>query len=207
MIWFLRLFVASLIAACAPSAIAEDATRPSAQAPGAKSEENPAALRLLRLFSQFCLQKFPDDMAVASEANEAGAAAMPAGEVKALLQNDPGRGWTLDLPEGHFRIVLESLPYHACGIRSFGEAPLVSKLDLPLMKFHAAQSKHALSKPLLLPNRLNGGVSVVAGYDVINEDGSAISPKESFMIVIDSYVAPSDPKQKVETRLVRQIVP
>jgi hypothetical protein len=47
----------------------------------------------------------------------------------------------------------------------------------------------------------------MAGYDVTNEDGSAISPKESFMIVIDSYVAPADPKRKVETRLVRQLVP
>ena len=172
-----------------------------------KSSESPAALRLLRLFSQLCLQKFPDDAAMAPGVEAAGAVVMTEEEVKARLHNDQGRGWILDQPEGSFAIILESPPYHACAIRAFADVPLVSKLDLPLMKFHAAQNKHLLSKPVLLPNRLPGGVSVMAGYDVTNEDGSAISPKESFMIVVDSYNAPSDPKRKVETRLVRQIIP
>ena len=211
MIGFLRIVVMGLMTVPMSHALAQEPSPPAAQAePGAapaKSDENPAALRLLRLFSQFCLQKFPDDAAMAADVEVAGAVAMTGDEVKARLHEDQGRGWTLDQAEGRFSITLESPPYHACAVRAFADGPLVSKLDVPLMKFHAAQNKHMLSKPVLLPNRVAGGVSVMAGYDVTNEDGSAISPKESFMIVIDSYVAPADPKRKVETRLVRQLVP
>lgn len=184
----------------------EAASPPAASAPAdAQPQEDPMALQLLDFFSEFCFQKFPDDAALTAYVEAQGGVAMTADEVKERLHGDPGRGWTINHDGGQFVLILESPPYHACAVRAYGDKPLVSKRDMPQMKALAAQGKHVLAKPLLLPNRLEGGVSIVVAYEVTNEDGSAILPKEAFMVVVDSYIAPADPKRKVETRFVRQI--
>jgi hypothetical protein len=169
-----------------------------------QKEENPAALRLLRHFSDFCLQEFPDDAALAAAVEAAGGVAMTADELKARLHDDPGQGWMLDSPEGRFAIVLEYPPYHACAARVTAEKALASKLYAALMAVHAAQDKHVLSKPTLIPARFQDGMSLMAAHQILNAYGSPISPKENFMIVFDIQ---NDPKLGVETRLVYQIVP
>jgi len=203
--WASGLVVAFLAAGFSSAWAQEAASPPAASAPAGAQPEDPMALQLLDFFSQFCFQKFPDDAALAAEVEAQGAVAMTADEAKERLHGDPGRGWTINHDGGQFVLILESPPYHACAVRAYSDKPLVSKRDMPQMKALAAQDKHLLSKPLLLPNRLEGGVSIMVAYEVTNEDGSVISPKEAYMVVIDSYIAPADPKRKVETRFVRQL--
>jgi hypothetical protein len=203
------VFACLLLAAGITAPWSQEASPPDApqSVPGAdpdKKEDHPAALRLLRHFSDFCLQKFPDDSALTAAVEAAGGIAMTAEEIKARLHDDPGKGWMIDSPEGRFAIVLEYPPYHACAARVTAEKALTSKLYAALMAVHVAQSKHVLSKPTVIPVRFQDGVSLMAAHQILDTDGSAISPKENFMIVFDIQ---NDPKLGVETRLVYQIVP
>ena len=46
------------------------------------------------------------------------AAAMSDAEVKSILHDDPGRGWTIAGRTAAFRLTVEAPPYHACGVRT-----------------------------------------------------------------------------------------
>jgi hypothetical protein len=197
------LLAAGITAPWSQEASPPDAPQPVPGTAPDQKEEHPAALRLLRHFSDFCLQKFPDDAALAAAVEAAGGIAMTADEIKARLHDDPGRGWMIDSPEGRFAIVLEYPPYHACAVRVTTEKALASKLYAALMAVHVAQSKHMLSKPTVIPARFADGVSLMAAHRILGADGGAISPAENFMVVFDIQ---NDPKLGVETRLVYQIV-
>jgi hypothetical protein len=81
---------------------------------------DPAAqlAEMLTLFDEICLRTFPDDAAVARALEARGAAAMSDAEVKSILHDDPGRGWTIAGRTAAFRLTVEAPPYHACGVRT-----------------------------------------------------------------------------------------
>lgn len=186
---------------------AQEAPSPAPQAapPASDSKpDDPRVVDLQRLFSDFCVKKFPDDAALASAVEMAGGTAMTAEEVKARLHDDPGRGWQIAAGEANFNVTLEAPPYHACAVRISAEKPVVGKGIVEMLKSVAAEQKHGLSKPLVLPAVPIGGVVTLAvSYDVMNEDGSPIAPKEAFMLIID--VDTKAPHPNADTRLVHQI--
>lgn len=207
MIRFIGMLVLGLIGLS--SALAQEAPSPApdaaAPAPDSKPDD-PRVADLQRLFSDLCIRKFPDDVALASAVETVGGTAMTAEEVKARLHDDPGRGWKITAGQASFNVTLEAPPYHACAVRISAEKPIVGKTIVEMLKRTAAENQHALSKPLVLPAvPLGGVVTLAVSYDVVKEDGSPIMPKEAFMLIID--VDTKAPQPNADTRLVHQIIP
>ena len=77
----------------------------------------------VELFISLCLQKFPDDIALAAEAGTKGPSLTPA-QVKAFLHNDPGQGWTISGVDTKYILTDEAPPYHSCALRHPSPQPV-----------------------------------------------------------------------------------
>ena len=55
----------------------------------------PVSDEFVGLFNSYCLQKFPDDEALANQASSDRREALTEAQVKTFLHSDPGRGWVL----------------------------------------------------------------------------------------------------------------
>src|SRR3954464_821959 len=85
---------------------------------------DPAAqlAELIEIYDSACLRAFPDDGAVARAMTARGATAMSEAAVRAILRDDPGRGWDIEGRTARFRLILEAPPFHACGVRTMTAA-------------------------------------------------------------------------------------
>ena len=85
-------------------------------APAGAQSVAPASSEFVALFSDLCLQKFPDDAGMAALAGGKGQVLTPA-EVKLFLHDDPGQGWVLNGQDSKYVLTDEHPPYHACAVR------------------------------------------------------------------------------------------
>lgn len=69
------------------------------------------------LYSEACLQAFPDDKAVDALMAGRHARRLSDADVKVTMGADPARGWSLEGEEGNPTVWLELPPYHACSVR------------------------------------------------------------------------------------------
>jgi hypothetical protein len=81
---------------------------------------DPAAqlAEMLSLYEPICLAAFPDDAAAERRALALGAAPMAPQRVRALLHDDPGRGWVFSGRTARFELTIEAAPFHACAVRT-----------------------------------------------------------------------------------------
>jgi hypothetical protein len=108
--------LASLVAvlmAAMPAAVAAQYETPI-------NPPDPAAqlAELIDIYDSACLRAFPNDRAVAEAMTARGATPMSDAEVRGILRDDPGRGWIIAGRTARFRLILETPPYHACGVRT-----------------------------------------------------------------------------------------
>jgi len=105
--------LAGMLSAAMPAAAAAQYETPV-------NPPDPAAqlAEMIEIYDSICLRAFPDDRAVARAMAARGAAEMTDAEVRRLLFDDPGRGWTLAGRTAGFRLTIEAPPFHACGLRT-----------------------------------------------------------------------------------------
>ena len=99
----------------------------------------------LGLFSDLCLNKFPDDDAVTALAEEKHATAMTADQVKRYLHNDPGAGWRLTGDGADYVVLIERPPYHACSVRHLVPVLYSPKTFFDAVKTYIAAKGHSLA--------------------------------------------------------------
>jgi hypothetical protein len=87
----------------------------------ASNDDGKRAARLVELFGQYCLDKFPDDVALAEAAEAADLIAMPDRMARAHVSGLPAKGWVVGVPNtpGRYHLVVEAPPYHACAIWAY----------------------------------------------------------------------------------------
>ena len=167
---------------------------------------------LAAVFAAFCLDAFP----VAADLDRAAAGrkatVMSADEVKSLLHDDPGRGWTLRTAEARYSITIEFPPFNACAVRRMtpvGTAGVTNYLSA-VNKYVAAKN----GKLVTLPTQkkvVNGADVTLYGQSMVNAGGEM---RETFAVVWSNYHGRPPPASRadagtgvgVEVRFVHQFV-
>lgn len=157
---------------------------------------NPEFGELWTRFSDNCLSHFPDDAAVARNADEDGWRTLSGPEATAILQGRPGRAWMLAGRFGVAVLTLEPPPAHSCIVRKNFRSP--PKFDDRLAQLIGDWSQD-LAPPELasaLPPRDSGNETIYA-YELRGRDGKAVET----VAAIVTHIANS---QQVELRLERR---
>src|SRR6478609_6120669 len=89
----------------------------AAAASAAQPADRARLERMVALYDELCLEKFPDDVAVDALMAAKGATPLTPEEVRVTFNDDPGRGWLLEDGDIEIQIMLELPPYHACSVR------------------------------------------------------------------------------------------
>ena len=96
----------------AGAALAQDAPAP------------PVSAEFVRLFSDYCLAKFPDPEALAKTAADDKLEPLTTAQLQNYLRSDPGQGWLIKGADGDYVLTEEKPPYHGCAVRRYGAALL-----------------------------------------------------------------------------------
>ena len=190
----LSILAAAMLAAMPAAAAAQYETPVNPPDPAAQLAE------MIDIYDSVCLRAFPDDAAAARALAARGGAAMSAEQVRRLLHDDPGRGWTLTGRTARFEITIEAPPYHACGVRTMTAAafPDMAPYRAVANRFEAGGGYQRFG-PM---SREVGDLSVSGGGE--RREGGTL---ESLMVVLTT---PNDKTRDaahsaVEVRFVHQI--
>lgn len=186
---------AILLAALPAAATAQYETPVNPPDPAAQLAE------MIELYDAVCLRAFPDDEAAARAMAARGATAMNDAEVRAILRDDPGRGWNVAGRTARFRLTIEGPPFHACGVRTMAAAafPDMAPYRALADRFEAGGSY----RPFGPQSMEIDNVAATAAGERREDHGRT----ESLMVFLGTPVAKlRDPGHSaVEIRFVRQI--
>ena len=180
------------------SARAQDAPAPT-----------PSPDEFIRLFSSYCLEKFPDDAAVVSATSDNKLTKLTAEEARLFVRSKAGgEGWLIQGTGGRYVLTAERPPYHACTIRHAVLTPF------PTEAFNAMADRFVAAKG----NRLVEGTSsertmgdgIASAMSTRNEvDAKGVPTGEIFLFAVVGYPgSPGEgqPKQFWEIRFSRVIL-
>jgi hypothetical protein len=140
---------------------------------------------LAALFAAFCLDAFPVAASLDRAAASKKAVAMKPDELKAILHDDPGRGWMLRTSEALYAVTVEFPPYNACAVRRMTPVGVSG-----VKNYLAAVNKYVAAKNGKLANlppqksTLNGVDISLYGQGMTNGSGQ---PQETFAVVLSNY--------------------
>jgi len=156
---------------------AQDA-KPDAQLP-------PAPAEFVAFFSTYCLEKFPDDLALAAAASDSKLEALTQAQTKLFLKSDPGQGWLIQGESGKYVLTDELPPYHACSVRHAVRTPFsVTDLKELAGKYVAAKGHRLVDGPSLQTPMGQGIVSALSSQNEVDEKG--VPTGEAFMLAVVS---------------------
>jgi hypothetical protein len=157
----------------------------------------PAAVELVEIFAQACLEKFPDDTAVRQFAAEKQLAVMPDDRLHRLLGTDPGEGWIHNTARGQYLLTIEMPPYHTCAIRKGDSAApdFLASLSEVLAAV-AKQPVASLKQQPVQTTPVGGLPSQVYEWDLDRGPGKQA---ETLLAIVTNVT------NRVEVRLVRAI--
>jgi hypothetical protein len=167
----------------------------------------PVSTEFVRLFSNYCLSKFPD--AVAQAADAAKLEPLTAAQVASYLHSDPGNGWLIAGPDGNYVLTEENPPYHACAVRRYATALLDGKPLFAAAKEFVASSGRSFGTPQSSQRMIGPGiVSNGLLFPVIGATGQPTG--EAFMFFVVAYPASTkadgtDKPPFFDIRFVRQL--
>lgn len=72
---------------------------------------------LVKMFSEICLDSFPNSDRINSSLSRMSSIKMPPSEVQRYLKTDPGQGWYVKNRSTLYAVTIEEPPYHTCAIR------------------------------------------------------------------------------------------
>ena len=168
----------------------------------------PVPDEFVRLFSGYCLGKFPDDTALADKARADHREPLTPAQVQSYLHADPGVGWLVG-DDGKYVLTIEQPPFHACAIRRYVPQVLDSKALFAAASDFLAPSGRKLG-PLQTTQRQIGPGIVSSGMlmQVIGASGQPST--EAYMFFIVAYPAGTKPDGTArppfyDVRFVRQL--
>ena len=160
------------------------------------------------LFTTLCLQKFPDDSALATAAAEKGPA-MTSAEVKSLLHDDPGQGWIVSGAQAKYFLTDEAPPYHSCALRRPTPAPINGNPFFDAAKQFVSANGGSLAP---LQNRrvpgANGTSTLEVSAEVLDAKGQPTDESYIFIDVTNPAADKPDGTKSApffDVRFVRQI--
>ncbi|MBA2589511.1 MAG: hypothetical protein H0U98_12910 [Alphaproteobacteria bacterium] len=168
----------------------------------------PVGDEFVALFSSYCLQKFPDDGAVAALAAQDMLEPLSPAQVKTLDRKE-GKGWIVSRSGVPYLLTVEETSLHSCALRRTSDtamdgAPLIAAAT----KFVEAQH-HKLLPPAVFARPMAGGA--VSNSMTLQElDDKDIPLPQAYMFFVVSYPATARPdgtlaKPFYEIRFMRQM--
>jgi hypothetical protein len=167
----------------------------------ATEADKKAAGELVGLFMGPCLDKFPDDGAVAAYAKAENLTPMTETEIRQLLGSDPGVGWVGKSSTGVYRLTVEEPPYHTCALRAIYAGPpkaIKSLFFLPIALW-AVTKNQALSEQPTQSQTVNGLPTLAYPFVLVDAGGKTVG---QFAVIVTDI-----PDGSREARLVRQMLP
>lgn len=165
------------------------------------------------IFATFCIDRFPDDRALDTDAKAKKLAALTPDQVKRYLHDDPGHGWVIQGASGRYIMTVEAPPYHACAVRSMTPAGLTDAQRYATeIKDYAAKKGGQLSTLPMQSSKTADGIDLHAYVSPVA--GPGVRGQESFMLILSNYHGKvpnefrADAKDGVgvEVRMVHQVV-
>jgi len=167
--------------------------------PNGKPQDVKGVGELFEAFTQFCLDTFPDDAALATKAKDQGVRPMTAEEVGAILRGDPGEGWELHVKGTAIKLILERPPFHSCGVRAL--LPTEPDIGMTMATFVGlwgfTQSPQETLVPGTPQNFNNGTVVQTA------QPFALVGPDKRLVEQVGAYFTHYPNTDQVELRLVR----
>jgi hypothetical protein len=169
----------------------------------------PVSDEFVGLFSSYCLQKFPDDEALTTQASSDQREALTDAQVKTFLHSDPGQGWVLAGADGKYVLTTERPPFHACAVRRYSGQVLDGAPFVAAARSFAVARGHSLGP--LQTRRTAIGPNIISSAMMLQEvDEKGIPTLETYMFFVVSYPAMAkadgtEGKPFYDIRFVRQI--
>jgi hypothetical protein len=104
----------------------------------------PVPEEFVRLFSSYCLQKFPDDDALVRQAAQEKLEPLSPALVRAIVRKEAGIGWAA----GEYLLTVEPLPLHTCALRRTSETVLDGQPLMAAAKNFVEAGGHKLLPPV-----------------------------------------------------------
>ncbi len=167
----------------------------------------PVSDEFVRLFSNYCLSKFPEAMAQA--AADEKLEPLTAAQVASYLHSDPGQGWLIAGAEGQYVLTEENPPYHACALRRYATALMDGKPLFAAAKDFVMSSGRSFGTPQSIRRVIGPGiVSNGLLFPVVGATGQPTG--EAFMFFVVAYPAATkadgtDKPPFFDIRFVRQL--
>jgi len=165
----------------------------------------PVPEEFVRLFSSYCLQKFPDDAALAQQAAKDKLAPLTPAQVKTIAHKDIGMGWVA----GEYLLTVEQAALHTCALRRTSDEVLDGQPLIAVAQRFVEASGHKLMPPAAFARPLAGG-GVSNSVTLQELDEKDLPLPQAYMFFVVSYPAAmradgTMAKAFYEIRFMRQI--
>ena len=146
----------------------------------------PVSAEFVRLFSDYCLAKFPDPDALAKTAAADRLEPLTTAQLQNYLRSDPGQGWLIKGADGDYVLTEENPPYHGCAVRRYGQQLLDSKPLFERAKGFLAASGRSFGEPRSTQRMIGPGIlSSGLLFPVVGPSGQPTT--EGFMFFVVTY--------------------
>jgi hypothetical protein len=182
-------------------------TRAQDAAPGPGATPSPEEFS--RLFSSYCLEKFPDDAAVASAIAGNRLTKLDPDEASLFVRSKGGgEGWIIQGNGGRYVLTAEKPPYQACTIRHVVLKPFSTEtLNALADKFVAAKGNRLVDGASTERPMGDGIASAMSYRNEVSAQG--VPTGEIFMFAVVGYpgsAAEGQPRHFWEVRFSRVIL-
>lgn len=151
----------------------------------------PVSDEFVRLFSSYCLNKFPDDDALLKQAATDHLDPLSPAQVKTVVRKDNGSGWVVGGADVQYVLTLEQPPFHTCTLRRISDRPLDGAPLMAAAKHYAEAAGHKLLAPIGHARPMSQGM--ISNSLILQElDDKGEPLPQAYMYFVVSY--PSVPK-------------
>lgn len=141
----MRLALAGGLMLLAGAALAQDAPPPVAE-------------DFVALFTSYCLQKFPDDGALAAQAVSDKLEALSPAQVKTIEGKPDGMGWMVTRAGVPYLLTVEQASLHSCVLRRTSDTVLDGAPLIAAAKNFVEAGGHKLMPPVAFARPMAGGL-------------------------------------------------
>jgi hypothetical protein len=180
----------------AGAALAQDAPAPNVSA------------EFVRLFSDYCLARFPG--AVAQAAADAKLEPLTASQVASYLHSDTGKGWLIAGADSNYVLTEEDPPYNACAVRRYSDRMMGGAPLMEAARAFVEGTGRKLDPPQISSRPIGNGIISNAVLMQLRDAKDRQLP-EAFMFFVVTYPVTTKPdgtesRPFYDIRFVRQIV-
>ena len=169
----------------------------------------PVSDEFVRLFSSYCLNKFPDDGALLKQAEADKLEPLSPVQARTMLHKDGGIGWVVGAAGAQYVLTVEPPPFHTCALRRISEQALDGAPLMAAAKSFVEAGGHKLLAPVGHARPMTQGM--ISNSLILQELDEKDQPlPQAYMYFVVSYpaVARADGSMSTpfyEIRFVRQL--